>query len=76
MIGRIQGRLLEKTPPVILIDCNGVGYEVEVPMTTFYELPDIGDEITLLDMAANQYMVKGVLTANGTEATPFSAAVS
>jgi Holliday junction DNA helicase RuvA len=48
MIGRIQGRLLEKTPPVILIDCNGVGYEVEVPMTTFYELPDIGDEITLL----------------------------
>ena len=48
MIGRIQGRLLEKTPPVMLIDCNGVGYEVEVPMTTFYELPDIGDEITLL----------------------------
>ena len=36
----------------------------------------IGDEITLLDMATNQYMVKGVLTASGTEATPFSAAVS
>ena len=48
MIGRIQGRLLEKTPPLILIDCNGVGYEIEVPMTTFYELPDIGNEITLL----------------------------
>ena len=48
MIGRIQGRLLEKTPPFILIDCNGVGYEIEVPMTTFYELPDIGNEITLL----------------------------
>ena len=47
MIGRIQGRLLEKTPPFILIDCNGVGYEIEVPMTTFYELP-IGNEITLL----------------------------
>ena len=48
MIGRIQGRLLEKIPPFILIDCNGVGYEIEVPMTTFYELPDIGNEITLL----------------------------
>ena len=48
MIGRIQGRLLEKTPPLILIDCNGVGYEIEVPMTTFYELPDIGKEIILL----------------------------
>mgnify|MGYP001319688607 FL=1 len=48
MIGRIQGRLLEKTPPLILIDCNGVGYEIEVPMTTFYELPDIGNEIILL----------------------------
>jgi Holliday junction DNA helicase RuvA len=48
MIGRIHGRLLEKTPPMILLDCNGVGYEIEVPMTTFYELPEIGKDVTLL----------------------------
>jgi len=48
MIGRIQGRLLEKTPPKILLDCHGVGYEIEVPMTTFYELPELGNEVTLL----------------------------
>ena len=48
MIGRIQGLLLEKTPPMILLDCHGVGYEVEVSMPTFYDLPEIGLEVTLL----------------------------
>ena len=48
MIGRIKGRLIDKSPPIILVDCQGVGYELEVPMTTFYELPDIGNDITLL----------------------------
>jgi Holliday junction DNA helicase RuvA len=48
MIGRIKGRLIEKSPPIILVDCQGVGYELEVPMTTFYELPDIGNDVTLL----------------------------
>jgi len=48
MIGRINGRLLEKTPPMILLDCNGVGYEVEVSLPTFYDLPEIGSEVTLL----------------------------
>ena len=48
MIGRIKGRLVDKSPPIILVDCQGVGYELEVPMTTFYELPDIGNEVTLL----------------------------
>ena len=48
MIGRIKGYLLEKIPPIILIDCQGVGYEIEVPMTTFFDLPDEGSEITLL----------------------------
>jgi len=48
MIGRIKGRLIDKSPPIILVDCQGVGYELEVPMTTFYELPDIGNEVTLL----------------------------
>ena len=48
MIGRIQGKILEKIPPHILIDCNGVGYEIEVPMTTFYDLPEVGSEVELL----------------------------
>ena len=48
MIGRIQGVLLEKNPPQILVECAGVGYEVEVPMSTFYNLPGTGDRVTLL----------------------------
>lgn len=48
MIGRLNGVLLEKTPPLILIDCNGVGYECEVPMSTFYNLPAIGEKVVML----------------------------
>lgn len=48
MIGRIQGKLLEKNPPQILVDVHGVGYEIDVPMSTFFNLPDIGHEIVLL----------------------------
>lgn len=48
MIGRITGTLLEKNPPHVLVDVNGVGYEIDVPMSTFYNLPDIGEKITLL----------------------------
>ncbi|HEY9396901.1 MAG TPA: Holliday junction branch migration protein RuvA [Burkholderiales bacterium] len=48
MIGRIQGVLLEKNPPQILVDCGGVGYDVEVPMSTFYNLPQNGERVTLL----------------------------
>jgi Holliday junction DNA helicase RuvA len=48
MIGRIQGVLLEKHPPQILVDANGVGYDVEVPMSTFYNLPALGERVTLL----------------------------
>lgn len=45
MIGRIRGIILEKQPPVVLIEAgNGVGYEINMPMTCFYELPDIGQE--------------------------------
>jgi len=47
MIGRLHGILLVKKPPQLLIDVAGVGYEVSAPMTTFYELPEIGNEITL-----------------------------
>lgn len=48
MIGRLHGVLLEKTPPLVLIDCNGVGYECEVPMSTFYNLPAIGEKVIML----------------------------
>lgn len=47
MIGRLSGILLEKQPPHILLDVNGVGYEVDAPMSTFYRLPAIGDKVTL-----------------------------
>jgi holliday junction DNA helicase RuvA len=48
MIGRIAGLLLEKNPPYLLVDCNGVGYEIAVPMSTFYNLPHNGEKIVLL----------------------------
>jgi len=48
VIGKLTGILLEKTPPQILLDCLGVGYEVDVPMSTFYNLPAIGESVSLL----------------------------
>ena len=47
MIGRITGVMLEKLPPLVLVDVQGVGYEIDVPMSTFYNLPAIGVQITL-----------------------------
>ncbi|MCB1973989.1 MAG: Holliday junction branch migration protein RuvA [Burkholderiaceae bacterium] len=48
MIGKLTGTLLEKNPPEVLVDCHGVGYEVQVPMSTFYNLPAIGERVSLL----------------------------
>ncbi len=48
MIGKLSGTLLEKSPPQVLIDCGGVGYEVNVPMSTFYNLPASGEKVSLL----------------------------
>jgi Holliday junction DNA helicase RuvA len=48
MIGRIAGTLLEKNPPQILVDVGGVGYEVDVPMSTFYNLPNLGEKVALV----------------------------
>ena len=48
MIGRLSGILLEKNPPQLLVDCGGVGYEIDVPMSTFYNLPATGEKIVLL----------------------------
>jgi Holliday junction DNA helicase RuvA len=47
LIGRIKGKLLSKQPPELLVDVHGVGYEMEAPMSTFYQLPAAGEEVTL-----------------------------
>lgn len=47
MIGRLSGILLEKQPPHILLDVQGVGYELDAPMSTFYQLPSLGEKVTL-----------------------------
>jgi Holliday junction DNA helicase RuvA len=48
MIGRISGTLAEKTPPLVLVDVHGVGYEISVPMSSFYNLPELGQPVVLL----------------------------
>jgi Holliday junction DNA helicase RuvA len=48
MIGRLEGRLLDKSPPTLLVDVAGVGYELDVPMSTFYQLPALGERVVLL----------------------------
>jgi Holliday junction DNA helicase RuvA len=47
MIGKITGLLLEKNPPLITVDVQGIGYEIDVPMSTFYNLPNIGERVSL-----------------------------
>ncbi|MCE1238889.1 MAG: Holliday junction branch migration protein RuvA [Azonexaceae bacterium] len=48
MIGRLTGLIAEKNPPQIVLDVNGVGYELDVPMSTFYNLPSAAERVTLL----------------------------
>jgi len=48
MIGRLSGLLAEKSPPQVLLDVHGVAYEIDVPMSTFYNLPGLGEQVTLL----------------------------
>ena len=48
MIGRITGTLVSKTPPLIMVDVNGLGYEIEAPMSVFYKLPAVGEKVVLV----------------------------
>jgi len=48
MIGRIRGNLVHKQPPDILVEVGGVGYEIQVPMTTLFQLPELGSEVSLV----------------------------
>ena len=66
MIGRIQGVLVEKSFPQVIVSCNGVGYEIDVPMSTFYPLPRPGEEVTLLThmvVREDAHLLFGFLTA-------------
>lgn len=47
MIGQLHGIILEKQPPLLLLDVTGIGYEIDAPMSTFYRLPEVGQEVTL-----------------------------
>lgn len=65
MIGRIRGIILEKHPPHLLLDVNGIGYELEAPMTTFYSLPEVGQEIhiyTHLTVREDAHLLFGFAT--------------
>jgi Holliday junction DNA helicase RuvA len=65
MIGRITGSLLEKNPPQILVDVAGVGYEIDVPMSTFYNLPNLGEKVALvthLVVREDAHLLFGFLT--------------
>ena len=70
MIGRIKGQLLESNPPRIVVDVHGVGYEIDVPMSTFYNLPSLGSEVTLLThmiVREDAQLLYGFLTAQERE---------
>jgi len=66
MIGRISGTLVEKNFPQIVVSCGGVGYEIDVPMSTFYPLPRTGEEVTLLThlvVREDAHLLYGFITA-------------
>jgi Holliday junction DNA helicase RuvA len=70
MIGKLTGTLVDRNPPQVLIDCHGVGYEVEVPMSTFYNLPALGEKVSLLThfvVREDAQILYGFLTAGERE---------
>lgn len=67
MIGRLRGILINKQPPALLLDVQGVGYEVEAPMSTFYQLPEVGEETVLhthLIVREDAHVLCGFATEN------------
>jgi holliday junction DNA helicase RuvA len=71
VIGRLAGTLIEKNPPQIMVDANGVGYLIDVPMSSFYELPALGEKITLLThfvVREDAQLLYGFVTANERDA--------
>jgi len=65
VIGRISGKLVEKTFPQVIVSCNGVGYEIDVPMSTFYPLPQAGGDVVLfthLVVREDAHLLYGFLT--------------
>jgi Holliday junction DNA helicase RuvA len=65
VIGRLSGTLLARTPPQVLLDVNGVGYEIDVPMSTFYDLPPPGERVVLLihlTVREDAHLLYGFLT--------------
>jgi holliday junction DNA helicase RuvA len=70
MIGRLTGALVLKDPPSVMIDAHGVGYEIDVPMSTFYDLPGLGERVTLLThlvVREDAHLLYGFLTENERE---------
>ena len=66
MIGRLSGTLVDKSPPTVVLDVHGVGYEIDVPMSTFYNLPALGEAVTLLThfvVREDAQLLYGFLTA-------------
>jgi len=71
MIGRLCGTLLEKSPPSLLVDVSGVGYLIDVPMSTFYDLPALGERVALLTqqiVREDAHLLYGFLTAGERDA--------
>ncbi len=71
MIGRLSGTLLEKNPPSLLVDVSGLGYLVDVPMSTFYDLPALGERVVLLTqqiVREDAHLLYGFLTSGERDA--------
>lgn len=70
MIASVRGKILQKNPPQIIVECGGIGYEIDVPMSTFYNLPDIGEEVflsTVMIVREDAQLLYGFLTAQEKE---------
>ena len=75
MIGSLRGKLAAKQAPYIVIECQGVGYEVETPMSTFLELPPVGEDIFLhthLQVRETAHSLFGFATADNIEPVPIT----